>query len=228
MAENETWSIIKETPYWIALDKPAGMIVERSPFESPTLEELVLAHFKREKRPPFVGIVHRLDKATSGVVLMAKKKSALKHLNRQFQDRKVEKLYWALIKGELPAAKGKLIHWLLKDQKQKMAIVSDTEIAGAKRAELRYQTLGEQDGMTLLEIELLTGRYHQIRAQFAAIGCPILGDNRYNAEKETYSKSIALHARRLTFDDPQRGKRIVLEAPCPKSFWWEAFEDKFK
>lgn len=228
MVENERWRILKETPYWIAVHKPAGMIVERNPFESPTLEEVVLTHFQAKKRPPFLGIVHRLDKVTSGVVLMAKKKSALKHLNRQFQERKVEKFYWALIEGQLPNPEGKLSHWLRKDQKQKIAIVSDTETPEAKRAELRYRTLARQDGMTLVEIELLTGRYHQIRAQFAAIGFPILGDHKYSVGQEDYSRAIALHASQLIFEDPQKGKRVVIEASLPMSPRWTAFRDRFE
>lgn len=228
MVENESWSILKETPYWIAVYKPAGMIVERNPYESPTLEEVVQKYFQTKKRPPFLGVVHRLDKVTSGVVLLAKKKSALKNLNRQFEERKVTKFYWALIKGQLPSAEGKLSHWLKKDQKQKKAIVADTEIPDAKRAKLRYQTLATQNGVTLLEIELLTGRYHQIRAQFAAIGFPLIGDHKYNEDQGDYSKRIALHARKLIFEDPQRGKRTIIEAALPQASWWADFHDIIK
>ena len=228
MDEKESWGIIKETPYWVAVYKPAGMIVERSPFESPTLEELVQAHFKTKKRPPFLGIVHRLDKPTSGVVVIAKKKSALKHLNRQFQDRRVKKIYWALTEGILPAKEGKLSNWLIKDREQKRAIISEVETPSAKLASLHYRVLNEKQGKVLLEVELLTGRYHQIRAQLAAVGCPIIGDHKYTMDSDDYSKAIALHARELAFDDPQGGKRRYMIAPLPKAPWWEPFREQFE
>lgn len=227
MAEKESWGIIKETPYWIAVNKPAGMIVERNPFESPTLEEVVLQHVALKRKSPFLGIVHRLDKVTSGVILMAKKKSALKHLNRQFQDRSIEKVYWAVVAGGLQVQEGFLSNWLIKDRKQKRAIVSDTEIEGAKQAQLKFRVLVSQEDQSLLEVELLTGRYHQIRAQLAFYGHPIVGDYKYQSDASEYTKTIALHARKLTFDDPQKGRRLTLSATLPKDAWWDPYLKQF-
>ncbi len=228
MAENESWGIIKETPYWVAVHKPAGMIVERNPFESPTLEEVVLKHLEMKKRARYLGIVHRLDKVTSGVVLMAKKKSALKHLNRQFQERTVEKIYWALIDGVPSQRAGELSHWLVKDQKEKKAIVLDKEDGGAKLARLKFRVLASNEEQSLLEIELLTGRYHQIRAQLAALGHPIVGDSKYDPDLQEYSRAIALHARKLIFDDPQKGRRLTLTAALPKGLWWDPYLEQFQ
>lgn len=228
MAKNASWSIIKETPYWVAAHKPAGMIVERNPFESPTLEDVVLEHLQVKRRSPFLGIVHRLDKVTSGVVLMAKKKSALKHLNRQFQERTVEKLYLALISGIPTEKEGVLSHWLIKDQQEKRAIISDTEVEHAKQARLRFRVLATMKEQALLEVELLTGRYHQIRAQLAAIGHPIIGDSKYDPNSLEYTKAIALHARKLTFDDPQKGRRLTLTAALPHNSWWNPFLEQFQ
>lgn len=227
MAEIESWKLIKETPYWVAVHKPAGMIVERNPYESPTLEEEVARHLERKKKGAFLGIIHRLDKVTSGIVLMAKKKSSLKQLNRQFQERSVEKIYWALVSGVPEVSEAMLSHWLIKDQSNKRAVVSTDEVPGAKLAQLRFRVLASKAQEALLEIELLTGRYHQIRAQLAAYGHPIIGDAKYDASADDYSKSIALHARKLTFDDPQKGRRMTLMAPLPKVSWWKPYLEQF-
>lgn len=228
MAENETWGIIKETPYWIAVNKPTGMIVERNPFESPSLEEVIEQHLAVKRKSSFLGIVHRLDKVTSGVILMAKKKSALKHLNQQFQDRSIEKVYWTVVTGVPKVQEGFLSNWLSKDQKQKRAIVSNTKIDGAKQAQLKFRVLASRGEQALLEVELLTGRYHQIRAQLAAYGHPILGDFKYQSDANEYSKTIALHARKLTFVDPQKGRRLTLTAALPKDTWWGPYLEQFQ
>ncbi len=228
MAKNESWSIIKETPYWVAVHKPTGMIVERNPFESPTLEEVVLEHLEGKRRAPFLGIVNRLDKVTSGIVLMAKKKSALKHLNRQFQERTVQKVYWTLVSGVLLEEEGVLSHWLIKDQKEKRAIVSETEVNHAKLARLKFRVLATRNEQSLVEVELLTGRYHQIRAQLAAVGHPIIGDSKYDSDVPGYSNAIALHARKLVFQDPQKGRRLTLTAALPNDLWWNPFLEQFQ
>lgn len=227
MAEIESWKVIKETPYWVAVHKPAGMIVERNPYESPTLEEEVMRHLTEKKKNPFLGIAHRLDKVTSGVVLMAKKKSTLKQLNRQFQERSVQKVYWAVVSGVPPVSETMLSHWLIKDQGNKKAIVSDTEVPGAKLAQLRFRVLASNSQESLLEIELLTGRYHQIRAQLAAYGHPIVGDAKYDSSTDDYSRSIALHARKLTFEDPQKRRRMTITASLPAVSWWNPYVEQF-
>lgn len=228
MAENESWRVIKETPYWVAVHKPAGMIVERNPYESPTLEEEVMRHLEVKRKNPFLGIIHRLDKVTSGLVLMAKKKSTLKQLNRQFQERSVEKIYWALVSGVPEVSEAMLSNWLIKDQSNKKAFVSENEVKGSKRSQLRFRVLASKRQESLLEIELLTGRYHQIRAQLAAYGHPIIGDAKYDPTPDDYSKAIALHARKLTFEDPQKRRRMTLSAPLPRATWWAPYLEQFQ
>lgn len=226
MGEKVPFEIIKETPYWIAVNKPTGVIVEKNPYESLTMEGQVSAHLQQKTKQPFVGVVHRLDKATSGVLIFAKKRSALKKLNRQFEERSVQKIYWALVDGELPSNTGQLDHWLVKDAKTKRANIVEETVKEAKKASLLYKVLAEKGDITLVEITLLTGRYHQIRAQFAAIACPIIGDLKYRQEGDEYAKEIALHARELTIRDPQRENERNLKAPLPAQAWWDPFRGK--
>jgi len=225
MGEKVLIEIIKETPYWIAVNKAAGVIVEKNPYESFTVEGQVSAHLQQKSKKAFVGIVHRLDKVTSGVLIFAKKRSALKKLNRQFEERTVQKIYWALVEGELPSKADQLDHWLVKDSQTKQARVVDKTEKGAKKASLLYKVLAVRGKIKLVEITLLTGRYHQIRAQFTAIACPIIGDLKYRQEGDRYAKEIALHARELTIKDPQKETVRHLTAPLPAQTWWNPFRD---
>lgn len=211
--------ILAETRGWLAVNKPAGLITERSPFESPTVESLVYdylkAHSRRER--PYLGIVHRLDRVTSGVLLLAKKKSVLKALNEQFRERRIRKTYLALVEQAPPSKQGELRHFLYKDQKSKKAIIYKEEVPGAFSVRLTYRLLQESPAGYLLEIHPYTGKYHQIRAQLAFIGCPILGDARYGGQHPFREKAIALHASRLVFLDPQTEEEVVVEVAFPSS-----------
>jgi 23S rRNA pseudouridine1911/1915/1917 synthase len=202
--------IIRETAHWLAIDKPAGLITERNPWEA-SAEALVFDYLQRGRRPPFLGIVHRLDRVTSGVLLLAKKKSALRELNRQFAERQVQKTYLAMVE-QLPAhAEGELTHWLVKSQAEKRALVYAQEQPGSLRCSLHYRCLSGN----LLEVRPATGTFHQIRAQLAAIGCPIAGDQLYGASQVYRPRAIMLHAWRLQFTDPSSGQAVALEAPPP-------------
>ena len=210
-------NILHETSHWIAVDKPGGLIVERNPFESPTVEELVLAHLSQARANPFIGIVHRLDRVTSGVLLVAKKKSALKNLNEQFRLRQVQKTYLALVEAKPPAEEGELIHWLEKDQQEKRAQVVDTASGQGSECTLSYRQLWVDDnGRALLEVSPITGKYHQIRAQLAAIGCPIVGDLHYGAAEAYQPNQIMLHAWKLAFFDPAKKRQVEVEAAAPE------------
>ena len=208
-------NILHETSHWIAVDKPGGLIVERNPFESPTVEELVLAHLSQARANPFIGIVHRLDRVTSGVLLVAKKKSALKNLNEQFRLRQVQKTYLALVEAKPPAEEGELIHWLEKDQRNKRAIVREVATVNGQEVRLRYRLLGSKNGLFLVEIEPATGKFHQIRAQLAHIGCPIAGDEKYGSGLPFQKGAIGLHAWKLAFTDPktQQAQEVVAAPP---------------
>lgn len=211
-----TISIIKETPGWLALSKPADMQVERNPF-GPSVESLAYAHLEKQKRRPFVGIVHRLDRVTTGAVIVAKKKSTLKQLNELFRLREVRKTYLAMVEKAPAQPEAKLIHWLKKGLREKRAQVVDQATPKAVECTLSYRLLqvGER-GRALLEIRPLTGKYHQIRAQMAAIGSPIVGDTHYGAREEYRPHHIMLHAWKLEFDDPASGERVLLEAGAPE------------
>lgn len=203
-----TTSILYDTPSLFAIDKPCGVVVERDPHGYPSVEEWAQGLL------PWVGIVHRLDRAVSGVLLLAKKKSALRELNRQFEERTVEKIYLALVERAPEAPRAVLEHWLGKDQKNKRALVSRAGAKGAFECRLEYE-LRETfpDGSALLEVRPHTGKFHQIRAQLSAIGCPIVGDEKYGAGRVFAPNCIALHAWRLGFDDPATGARVVVTAP---------------
>ncbi len=204
--------IIKETPKWIAVNKPAGLIVERSPFESITVESLLWNYLGKKVKKPYVGVIHRLDRVTSGVLLFAKKKQTLKAINAQFQHRKIRKVYLALLEKRPPQDRGDLKHYLVKDQQNKKAIIHDHEVANSQSCTLRYRFLKSTDQGFLVEVLPFTGRFHQIRAQMAAIGCPIVGDEKYGASTFFGGKAIGLHAWKLTFFDPQDQQPVLLES----------------
>ncbi len=200
-------SVLKETTHWLAVNKTAGLISERSPYESPTVEDLVWEHLLTQKPKPFLGVVHRLDRVTSGVLLFAKKKSALKLLNAQFSERIVQKTYLALVEKKPPQSQADVVHWLEKDQLNKRAIIHFSANAKSSECRLRYRVLEEKAEGVLLEIQPKTGKFHQIRAQLAAIGSPIIGDKKYGSTKVYKEKAVALHAWKLRFQDPVSNER---------------------
>ena len=207
--------ILQETKHWLAINKPAGLIVERSPFEHPTIESLVWEYLSGQLKKPYLGIVHRLDRVTSGVLLLAKKKQALKLLNEQFRLKQIQKTYLALTEREPPAKQGKLIHWLETDQKNKRALIHTKDGRNRALVELNYEVVEKQEQAYLLKINPLSGKFHQIRAQLAAINCPIIGDEKYGSSIEYPDRTIALHAWQLDFHDPLSKGLIQLSAPPP-------------
>lgn len=172
----------------------------------------------------FLGVVHRIDRPTSGLVLFARTSKALARLNEMLKTRDILKKYWAVVKNVPPEMEGSLVHYLRKNEKQNKSYVVNPEAAGAKKAELTYRVLMQGDHYTLVEVELLTGRHHQIRAQFAALGCPIKGDLKYGAERNNPDGSIHLHARELNFFHPVKKEKIHLWAPVPMEPLWQFFE----
>lgn len=196
--------ILHETKEWIAINKPSGLVVEINPYEI-SVESIL------KEKYPFVGIVHRLDRVTSGILLLAKKKTALKILNKQFSDKTIDKTYQAWVENKPVNDKGTLIHFLFKDQLNKCAVISETEKTKYQKVELEYQIIEEKENKYLLELLPKTGKFHQIRAQLAFIGSPVLEDTKYNGlASKIHLKKIALRAYKLTFDDPKTKKRISL------------------
>ncbi|MEL6717227.1 MAG: RNA pseudouridine synthase, partial [Bacteroidota bacterium] len=203
-------SIIKETKHWLAVNKQAGLIVERNPYETPTIETLVYDYLSQQYRNPYIGIVHRLDRVTSGVLIIAKKKSALRKLNQQFQERTVQKTYYAIVENKPQQTDAALRHWLLKDQKNKCAIIYKEQVAKSAEVALTYKVIRKLKAGFLLEVIPQTGKFHQIRAQLAAIGSPILGDEKYGAKSSYFEKEVALHAQQLVINDTTTNEYIRL------------------
>lgn len=212
---------IAETSAWIAVNKPYGLSVEKTIGANDTIEDQVLAYLQRSTSMPFLGIIHRLDRVTSGILLLAKKKSALRKLNEQFSQRQVKKTYLAVVEGVPAKPEALLSQWLYKDQKEKKAIIFDE--AGEQRdpCQLHYRVLKKDGERALLEVELLTGKFHQIRAQLASMGTPIIGDDKYGASHFVYAdKGIALHAYNLSFQDPIDAAPVRLQARTPANPIW--------
>jgi len=168
--------------------------------------------------------VHRLDKPVSGTLLIARKRSVLKVLNEQFATRDIRKTYLAVVSSPPPLPDGELKHWLIKDEEGKRATITDKRIQLSAEVKLTYKTISEKNGKTLLEIDLLTGKYHQIRAQLAHIGSPIIGDEKYGSTEKYSEGALALHASKLTFKHPIEDRIMTVEAPTPEDSLWALFK----
>ena len=212
--------ILVKNNQFIAFNKPPAIPVQADLTGDKPLVELAEIYCKA---PLF--LVHRLDRPASGVVLFAKTKNGLADINRQFHDRQVQKIYLAIVQQPPPQPEGTLVHFLRKNAKTNLTSVFEKEVAHADRAELEYRTLRSSDRYHLLEIELLTGRHHQIRAQLAAIGCPIKGDVKYGARRGNPDRSIHLHAWKLNFRHPVTRERVAIIAPTPDDSLWNFFRD---
>lgn len=209
-------TVLWESAACLLINKPAGLNVEHWP-GFPSAEDWAQAYLAQQRKT-YVGIVHRLDRAVSGVLLLAKKKSALRHLNEQFRLRQVQKSYRAIVQSPPPAEVGELRHWIRKDQLAKRAEAFHQPTPGAAEARLQYTLLAQL--ATGFELELVpdAGKFHQIRVQLAAAGCPILGDTRYGATLPFDAPdAIALHATSLSFTEPDSGQLLRIEAPTPWS-----------
>ncbi|MEO0790317.1 MAG: RNA pseudouridine synthase [Bacteroidota bacterium] len=218
--------IIGQGHRWSLINKPAGIAVERYK-TTDTVELRALRQFRRNRatKEPYIGIVHRLDKPTSGCLLLTHNKSTLVDFQKQWEERTVRKHYWALVGIPPSQESGRLIHYIHRDRTGRKAIASSRPIRNAKQAELSYKILQSEQDFTLLELELFTGRFHQVRAQLSAIGCPIIGDSLYGEKSLFMENIIALHARSLSFEahieDPATGgrkERLDFKAPVP-AYW---------
>jgi 23S rRNA pseudouridine1911/1915/1917 synthase len=173
----------------------------------------------------FLGVVHRLDRPVSGVILYARTSKALERLNEMFRTGDIVKTYLAIVRERPPEDQATLIHYLKKNEKQNKTYVYDNEVKGSKKASLEYRLAGRSERYYLLEITLHSGRHHQIRAQLAAIGCPIKGDLKYGYSRSNNDGSISLMARRLEFMHPVKKEKIIITSPFPGGDIWHAFKD---
>ncbi len=206
-----TPSILFEDGDLIVVDKPTGMLAEKNPWET-SVQDFVAQHCGRSIRiKDGPGVVHRLDRVTSGIIIMAKKASVLKVLNAAIANREIEKEYTAEVEGKLIRKSGSLIHHLAKDNTNRVAKVFNQPKRDTQKAELDFWVIEERHQSTLLKINLKTGRYHQIRAQFAFIGHPIIGDSKYGSKIE--NSRVHLHASKVSFRHPVKGNAVTVESP---------------
>ena len=191
------------------------------------LSEKVKTYIKNKYHKPgevFLGVVHRIDRPVSGVILFARTSKALARLNQMLHDHEIHKIYWAVVKNKPPKDSERLTHYLRKDEAKNKSFALLREEKGYQKAELSYTVIGHSDNYYFLEIELHTGRHHQIRAQLAAIGCPIKGDLKYGFPRSNPDASIHLHARSAEFIHPVKKELLMIIAPPPDEVLWKAFE----
>jgi 23S rRNA pseudouridine1911/1915/1917 synthase len=218
--------IIYEDNHLIAVYKKASDLSQSDRTGDVSLDEEVKRYLEKKYNKPgeaFLGVVHRLDRPVSGVILYARTSKALERLNEMFRGKQMKKVYLAIVRERPPEDEGTLTHFLKKNEKQNKTYVYDKEVKGSKSASLSYRIAGRSEKYYLLEIELHSGRHHQIRAQLAAIGCPIKGDLKYGYPRSNEDGGISLLARRLEFIHPVKKEKIVITAHFPDNDIWNVF-----
>ncbi|MGB5497335.1 MAG: RNA pseudouridine synthase [Maribacter sp.] len=217
--------ILYEDNHLIAVNKRPGDIVQGDKTGDTPLSEVVKQYIKEKYSKPgnvYLGVAHRLDRPTSGIVVFAKSSKALPRLNKIFAEKEAKKTYWAVVKNTPPKTHDTLTHWLKRNTKQNKSYANIKEVPDGKKAVLDYDIRKKLDRYFLLEIDLKTGRHHQIRAQLTAIGCPIKGDLKYGFDRSNKDGSIHLHARKLMFIHPVKKEKIELIASPPNDPIWNA------
>ena len=219
--------VVYEDNHIIIVNKRSGEIVQGDKTGDRPLSDIVKDYIKEKYQKPgavFLGVVHRLDRPVSGLVVFARTSKALTRLNKMFAEGEVHKTYWAIVKSDKKSI-GEwrtLENWLVRNEKQNKSYAYDHEVPNSKKAILRYRTIGHSDNYTLLEVNLMTGRHHQIRCQLAAMGCPIKGDLKYGAPRSNPDGSISLMSRRVEFTHPVSKEKIIVEATIPDDPLWRA------
>lgn len=219
--------VLYEDNHVIIVNKTCSEIVQGDKTGDVPLSETLKRYIKEAYAKPgnvFLGVTHRLDRPVSGLVVFAKTSKALSRLNDMFRNGEVKKTYWAIVKQCPPAEEGELVHYLVRNEKQNKSYAYDREVKGAKKAVLHYRLIGRSDNYYLLEVDLKTGRHHQIRCQLAKIGCPIKGDLKYGFPRSNPDGSICLHARTVSFIHPVSKKPVEVTAPLPDGNLWKAFQ----
>ncbi|MCW3126934.1 MAG: pseudouridine synthase [Bacteroidetes bacterium] len=224
----EELKIVYEDNHIIAVNKPSGMLVQGDKTGDETLGDVVKQYIKAKYNKAgevFLGVVHRIDRPVSGVVLYARTTKALQRLNEMFKSREIQKTYWAIVQNRPAQEEGLLVNWLKKNEAKNMSSVYKEGTTGALKCELEYKMIGESENYFLLEINPHTGRHHQIRVQLSNMGSPIKGDLKYGSKRSNRDGSICLHARGVQFIHPVKKEPIVITAPVPEDNLWKAFEE---
>jgi 23S rRNA pseudouridine1911/1915/1917 synthase len=224
--------ILYEDNHLIAVNKTGSDLVQGDETGDEPLSDKVKAYLKKKYNKPgdvFLGVVHRLDRPVSGVVLFARTSKGLSRMNKMFQEKNVKKIYWAIVKDIPPEDQGELRHFMLKDSNKNKSYALPKMRPGSKEGILHYRLISSSANYHLLEVDLKTGRHHQIRSQLAKIGCPIKGDLKYGFPRSNPNGGISLHARRIEFVHPVKNEQVVIEAPVPRNDnLWEEFENVLK
>ncbi len=219
--------VVYEDNHIIVVNKTSSEIVQGDKTGDTPLSEMVKQYLKEKYHKPgnvFIGVTHRLDRPVSGLVVFAKTSKALPRLNEMFRNGEVKKTYWAIVKECPKETEGELVHYLVRNEKQNKSYAYDKEVKNSKKAVLHYKLIGHSQNYYLLEVDLKTGRHHQIRCQLAKMGCPIKGDLKYGSPRSNPDGSICLHARTVQFVHPVSKEEIRLTAPVPEGNLWNGFE----
>ena len=217
--------VVYEDNHIIIVNKESGEIVQGDKTGDTPLSDIVKQYIKEKYQKPgevFLGVVHRLDRPVSGLVVFARTSKALTRLNKMFAESEIHKTYWAITKETPKETEGRLTHWLVRNEQQNKSYAYDTEKPHSKKAILDYRVIGHSDNYCLIEVRLLTGRHHQIRCQLAAMGCPIRGDLKYGAKRSNPDGSISLQSHHVEFIHPVSKQLISVEAPLPHEPLWQS------
>lgn len=219
--------VLYEDNHLLAINKATGTLVQGDSTGDVPLVELGKDYIKDKYHKPgevFLGVVHRLDRPVSGVVVFARTSKALARMNELFRDKQTRKTYWALVQTKPAQTTGTLVHWLVKDEQKNKTTAYAKPHADGLKSELNYKLIASKGGLHVLEVNPITGRPHQIRVQLASMGCVIVGDVKYGYKQPLPDASIALHARQLEFIHPVQKSTLVIKASLPEVSWWNPFE----
>lgn len=225
LSSADNLQVLYEDNHLIVVNKRVGDIVQGDKTGDKPLSDVVKEYIKEKYNKPgevFLGVIHRLDRPTTGIVAFARTSKALTRMNDLFRERSTEKTYWAIVQNEPPQPEATLIHFLKRNETNNTAKAHKNEVPGSKIAQLHYKFIKKLDKYFALEVDLQTGRHHQIRAQLSAIGCPIKGDLKYGAARSNPDGGICLHARRLSFIHPVTKENVLITAPVPDDAIWKS------
>ena len=223
--------ILYEDNHLIVINKRAGDLVQGDKTGDAPLSDILKAYIQEKYNKPgqvFLGVVHRLDRPTTGAVIFARTSKALERMNKIMRDRQAHKIYWALVEGDPKPEEQTLVHYLNKNPKNNKSTAFPRPSDQSKKAILHYKKRAKLDFYSLLEIELETGRHHQIRCQLSVIGHPIKGDLKYGSKRSNKNGGIHLHAREIRFEHPVKKTELIIQAPLPEDSLWKASSEKLK
>lgn len=229
--KKQSLDVVYEDNHIIAVNKHVGDIVQGDKTGDSTLADEVKAYVKKKYDKPgdvYLGVIHRIDRPTSGVIIYARTSKALERMNALFREHLVDKVYWAVVKIRPEMETGHLVQYMRKNEKQNKSYICKNEAKGGKQAELFYRLCGMTDNYWMLEVKPKTGRHHQIRVQLAALGSPIKGDLKYGASRSNRDGGIHLHARSISFVHPVKKENITITAPVPRESLWGEFNVQMK